>query len=48
MIDAAGPAPEIVTEIQAGSGETIIFVGRVRPSAPEDYIPFTLSVTSVQ
>jgi hypothetical protein len=43
-IDAAGPAPELVTDLQVRGGETIIFVGTVRPDSVGDYIPFALSV----
>jgi len=39
---------EIVTDIQTGRGETVIFIGKIRPDAAEDYVPFTLSVTGAQ
>jgi hypothetical protein len=48
MIDAAGPVREIVTDIQTGRGETVIFIGKIRPAAAADYVPFTLSVTGAQ
>jgi len=48
MIDPEGTAREVVAPIQVGTGETLIFVGKVRPNRPEDYVPFTLSVAGVQ
>jgi hypothetical protein len=44
-IDANGPAREVSAEIQVGSGESVIFIGQIRPSSVGDYVPFNLNVT---
>jgi len=44
-IDAAGSGREVNTDVQVGSGESVIFIGRMRPPSPEDYVAFTLRVT---
>lgn len=44
-IDPNGPAREVSAEIQVGSGESVIFIGQIRPSSVGDYVPFNLNVT---
>jgi IPT/TIG domain-containing protein len=42
-IDANGSAREVSAEIPVGSGESVIFIGQVRPSSVGDYVPFNLN-----
>jgi hypothetical protein len=44
-IDPNGPAREVSADIQVGSGESVIFIGQIRPGSVGDYVPFNLSVT---
>jgi len=47
--DAEGPAREIVVPLQVGTGETLIFVGRMTSQlGAGQYVPITVSVAGVQ
>lgn len=41
--DPSGLQREIAADIPTGSGEVVIYIGKVRPASVEDYVSFTLN-----
>jgi hypothetical protein len=41
---SSGDTREVTADVQVGSGDTLVFVGRVQSTTSVDYIPITVTV----